>query len=183
MMPYPIWVPILYRFPNIIVQLKLFMKLFLLRNFLIIICLGLGKQAVYAQISGRVINDKQQAIPNATILLDGTKVGTSTDSLGYFELDTKGQSSKSLSVRAVGYQNAKKQFNANESGLNIVLHEDNLNLNEVVVSASRYGMERKKAPVIVNVLSPKLFTATQSVAMSETLNYQPGVRVENNCQN
>src|SRR5690606_31970918 len=92
MMPYPIWVPILYRFSNIILQLKLFMKLFLLRNFLIIICLGLGKQAVYAQISGRVINDKQQAIPNATILLDGTKVGTSTDSLGYFELDTKGQS-------------------------------------------------------------------------------------------
>jgi len=159
------------------------MKLFLLRNFLIIICLGLGNQAVYAQISGRVINDKQQAVPNATILLDGTKVGTSTDSLGYFELDTKGQNSKSLSVRAVGYQNAKKQFSANESGLNIVLHEDNLNLNEVVVSASRYGMERKKAPVIVNVLSPKLFTATQSVAMSETLNYQPGVRVENNCQN
>lgn len=160
------------------------MNLFLLRSFLIIICLGLGFKASYSQISGRVITDKQEPIANATILLEGTKIGTSTDSLGYFELDNKNQGSKSISVRAVGFQNAKKaiQPGAHES-LNIILYEDNLNLNEVVVSASRYGMERKKAPVIVNVLSPKLFTATQSVAMSETLNYQPGVRVENNCQN
>src|SRR5690606_18508471 len=48
---------------------------------------------------------------------------------------------------------------------------------------ARYGMERKKAPVIVSVLTPKVCTAPQSVAMSETLNYQPGVRVEKNCQN
>src|SRR5690606_22352916 len=60
---------------------------------------------------------------------------------------------------------------------------DNLNINEVVVSATRYGLDRREAPVVVNILGPKLFNATQSVAMSETLAYQPGVRVENNCQN
>src|SRR5690606_31952716 len=69
------------------------------------------------------------------------------------------------------------------STLTAILREDNLNLNEVVVSATRYGVDRKEAPVIVNVISPKIFNATQSVAMSETLNYQPGVRVETNCQN
>src|SRR5690606_3335822 len=67
--------------------------------------------------------------------------------------------------------------------IHIRLLEDNLNLNEVVVSATRYGLDRREAPVVVNVLGPKLFNATQSVAMSETLAYQPGVRVENNCQN
>uniref|UniRef100_UPI0026ED2FAD TonB-dependent receptor plug domain-containing protein n=1 Tax=Mesonia mobilis TaxID=369791 RepID=UPI0026ED2FAD len=41
----------------------------------------------------------------------------------------------------------------------------------------------KKTPVVVNVLSPKLFNATQSIAVAESLNYQPGVRVETNCQN
>src|SRR5690606_1245661 len=64
-----------------------------------------------------------------------------------------------------------------------VMLTDNLSLNEVVVSATRYGVDRKKAPVIVNVISPKIFNATQSVSMSESLNFQPGVRVETNCQN
>src|SRR5690606_30828487 len=67
--------------------------------------------------------------------------------------------------------------------ITVQLREDNLNISEVVVSATRYGVDRREAPVIVNVLSPKLFRATQSVAMSETLNYQPGVRLENNCSN
>ena len=161
------------------------MKLHFIRVTLIIICLFMGGEFAMAQIQGHVVNDKKEPIANATVQLEGTKVGTSTDSLGYFNLDLHGQQAKNLSIRAVGYQPLRKgmqDINPQES-LEIMLYEDNLNLNEVVVSASRYGMERKKAPVIVNVLSPKLFNATQSVAMSETLNYQPGVRVENNCQN
>ena len=161
------------------------MKLHFIRVTLIIICLFTGGEFAMAQIQGHVVNDKKEPIANATVQLEGTKVGTSTDSLGYFNLDLHGQQAKNLSIRAVGYQPLRKgmqDINPQES-LEIMLYEDNLNLNEVVVSASRYGMERKKAPVIVNVLSPKLFNATQSVAMSETLNYQPGVRVENNCQN
>lgn len=153
-----------------------------------ILCLFLfwiGQQTIYAQIKGQVINDKKNPIANATVQIEGTQIGTSTDTLGNFEIDINGLKKVTLTVRAVGFQPLKKQILADQFDhfQTLSLHEDNLNLHEVVVSASRYGMERKKAPVIVNVLSPKLFNATQSVAMSETLNYQPGVRVENNCQN
>ncbi len=147
--------------------------------------LWMGQQTIYAQIKGQVINDRQDPIANATVQIDGTAIGTSTDTLGNFEIHINGMNKANLTVRAVGYQPLKKQIQGDQLNNfhSLALHEDNLNLHEVVVSASRYGMERKKAPVIVNVLSPKLFNATQSVAMSETLNYQPGVRVENNCQN
>jgi outer membrane receptor for ferrienterochelin and colicins len=53
----------------------------------------------------------------------------------------------------------------------------------VVVSGTRYEQDRVNNPVVVNVLDDKLLNATQSIAISEGLNFQPGVRVETNCQN
>lgn len=142
---------------------------------------------LFAQVTlkGKVTDANQAPIAQATILVDGTKLGTSTDNEGFFTLSNVPADKSTLTTRAVGYQTTKKTVSANEKSatITIVLHEDNLSLNEVVVSATRYGLERREAPVVVNVLGPKLFNATQSVAMSETLNYQPGVRVENNCQN
>lgn len=43
--------------------------------------------------------------------------------------------------------------------------------------------KRTEAPIIVNTLSPKLFATTQSLTLSEGLNFSPGLRLENNCQN
>ncbi|MEM9859700.1 MAG: TonB-dependent receptor, partial [Bacteroidota bacterium] len=91
-----------------------------------------------------------------------------------------------LKISAVGFrsytQNIEIKPNSN-SNIQIELTEDLLNLETVVVSGTRYEQDRKDAPVIVGVLSDKLFNATQSIAISEGLNYQPGVRVETNCQN
>lgn len=136
-------------------------------------------------LKGKVTDANQTPIAQATILVDGTKLGTSTDNEGFFTLSNVPTDKSTLTTRAVGYQTSKRTLNPKEKSatITIVLNEDNLSLNEVVVSATRYGLERREAPVVVNVLGPKLFNATQSVAMSETLNYQPGVRVENNCQN
>ena len=41
----------------------------------------------------------------------------------------------------------------------------------------------KVAPVVVNVMSNKLFEIVNSTDLAKSLNYQSGLRVENNCQN
>lgn len=136
------------------------------------------------KIEGTVQDAKGNPITHATILIEGTALGSATDQNGKFTLSSPKEQA-SLLIRAVGYQPLKKLLVKDNliSSTAFILQEDHLNMNEVVVSATRYGIDRQKAPVVVNVLGPKLFNATQSVAMSETLNYQPGVRVENNCQN
>ena len=60
---------------------------------------------------------------------------------------------------------------------------DALNLNEVVVSGTRYAYDRSEAPIVVDVIKPKLLQATQSISLADGLSYVPGVRVETNCQN
>lgn len=57
--------------------------------------------------------------------------------------------------------------------LNFAIEQDDIALDDVVVSANRNETKRKLAPNLVNVLSPKLFDATQSVCLAQGLNFQP----------
>lgn len=136
-------------------------------------------------LKGQVLNQKLEPIAQASISVEGSDRGTSTDNQGYFLLENLKEQTGTVAISAIGYQTQKKKLLAADwkQPQSFTLIADLLNLHEVVVSATRYGQSRKEAAVIVNVLSPKLFNATQSVAMSETLNYQPGVRLETNCQN
>jgi len=63
------------------------------------------------------------------------------------------------------------------------MEEDAIMLDNVVVSANRNETKRREASNIVNVLTGKLFETTNSVCLAQGLNFQPGLRVENNCQN
>ncbi|MDH5825270.1 TonB-dependent receptor [Sphingobacterium faecium] len=139
----------------------------------------------YAQhtLKGKVINNEGTAISGATISIENGDQITFSDTSGNFVFQELDKQRQSIQFKAVGYQTLKQTIFLTDSTVHFRLNTDNLHLNEVVVSATRYGVSKKEAPVIVQVLGPKLFQATQSVAMSETLNYQPGVRVENNCQN
>lgn len=137
-------------------------------------------------LSGTITNSDDEPLDRVSITVGRTSLGASTTDSGSFKVPHIPIGNHRVSIHAVGYQPHSEMITISADHttmLNTVLHKDNLNLNEVVVSATRYGVDRRKAPVIVNVISPKLFNATQSVAMSETLNYQPGVRVETNCQN
>ena len=63
------------------------------------------------------------------------------------------------------------------------MEEETIMTDEVVVSANRNETSRKVAPVVVNVMSNKLLEAVNSTDLAKSLNYQSGLRVENNCQN
>ena len=65
----------------------------------------------------------------------------------------------------------------------MTLKPDLLNLEEIVITADKSEIKRIEASSIVNTISSRLFTSTQSVTLSEGLSFTPGLRVENNCQN
>jgi outer membrane receptor for ferrienterochelin and colicins len=86
----------------------------------------------------------------------------------------------------VGYKNIEKNINIEPQKtleINFELEEASLSLDEVVVSATRNETKKQESGIIVNVLSGKLFEAVSSVNLAETMCFQPGLRVENNCGN
>ena len=138
-----------------------------------------------ATISGTVTT-KTKPIPFADIYVMNSTVGTSTDIDGKFTLNVPSEKTIVIVAKLLGFRSMTKQISI-EAGtsmeLNFSLVEDVLGLEKVVVSATRNRINKKETPVIVNVLGPKLFKATQSISLADGLNYQPGVRVETNCQN
>lgn len=159
-------------------------KLVLFFILLIIVTSGLIAQDK-ATISGSV-NTNDEVLPFATIQLVGTTLGTTADQTGKFTLTNVPSGEQTVMVRSMGYQTHSQKITVKVGeriNLNINLKPDNLQLNEVVVSGSRYEQDRLNAPVVVGVIGNKLFNATQSIAISDGLNFQPGVRVETNCQN
>lgn len=138
-----------------------------------------------ANIVGHVAS-KGIHIPFASVIVKGTTIGTVTDETGHYQLINLPEGEIALVVRVLGYKPQEKTIMAEADKtkeIKFELEEDILNIEELVVSADRSEQKRTETPVIVNTLSPNLYSASQSVTLGEGLNFSPGLRFENNCQN
>jgi len=125
-------------------------------------------------------------IPFATITIKGTTIGTAADATGHFKLTNLPLGKQTVIISAIGYKPLEKEvFFEDKQSVTLLaeLEADNIGLEQVVVSADRNSKSRKETPTIVSSISPDLFERVQGVTLSEGLNFSPGLRMENNCQN
>lgn len=138
-------------------------------------------------ISGHVIvKGTEENIPYASILIVGTSTGTVSNDAGEFEFKNLKPGKYKLRVQALGYKSMEKTVEVSPEFTAVVhfpLIEEAIVTDEVVVSANRNEVSRKVAPVVVNVMGAKLFETVNSTDLAKSLDYQSGLRVENNCQN
>ncbi len=147
---------------------------------------GAGKQCE-ATIHGHVTDSRtSEHIPYITVAVDGTTIGTTTDSTGHYTLYHVPVGKFKVTVSAIGYANQTKEIEV-ECGSDIQLNfettESQVSLDAVVVSANRNETTRREAPALVNILPSDLFDKVSAPTIAEGLSFQPGVRVENSCQN
>ncbi|GAB2763047.1 TonB-dependent receptor [Actinomadura fibrosa] len=124
-------------------------------------------------------------VPFVNIFLEGTQIGSTTNESGEY-IFTAPFGHHEIVVQAIGFKTIKNHLDVlspEKQTVDFSLQEDITGLDQVVISASRTGQLRHTAPVIVSVTSSKDFKATQSISLSEGLNFQPGLRMETNCQN
>ena len=146
-----------------------------------------AKKSSDAHVIGHVVDKTTgEHLGFVTIALEGTTLGTATDISGHYALLNLPAGDFTRVASAVGYKPVKKNVHV-QNGETVKIHfsleEDAVLLDNVVVSANRSETTRREASNIVNVLTPKMFELTNATCMAQGLNYQPGVRVENNCQN
>jgi len=161
---------------------RIFLSFILILSFT---ALPAQKQKTDANIVGHVTSLGEH-LHYATISVKGTTIGTFTDETGHFQLTNMPSGEMTVVASCVGYKPAEKTLviSPNQTiELKFELEEDLLNLEEIVVSVDRSEQKRTEAPVIVNTISPRMMVSTNSVTLSEVLNFSPGLRIENNCQN
>ncbi len=121
-----------------------------------------------------------------TIAVKGTTIGVVTDASGHFALRNVPVGEHTILASSVGYESVEKVISVKANTTqecNFSLEEALLQMDEVVVSASRNEVSRLESASIVNIASVKLFETTASCNMAETMSFQPGLRVENSCSN
>ncbi len=134
-------------------------------------------------ISGKIVTNKGETVPFASVYVKNQNFGTTADEDGNYLLKAP-RGTFLLIAQSQGYRTQTKEIALTEDKMiDITLVKDVLGLDEVVVSATRNRVEKRSAPVVVSTLKPRLLTATQSITLADGLNFSPGVRVETNCQN
>ena len=89
-------------------------------------------------VSGRVLDEKGNPVPNASIQVKGSSLGTATSNTGEFQI-TVPQSATTLVVSSVNF--AAQEVAISGGTIDVTLKSGTSNLQEVVVVA--YGTQRK----------------------------------------
>ena len=108
------------------------------------------------QISGVVTDNDGQPISGATVLIEGTSVGTTTNINGEFSLSAPADGT--LSVSFIGYETMQEAI-AGKTWISFSLKEDTHAIDDVIVVA--YGTAKKES-----------FTGSVAVVKSEELEHR-----------
>ncbi len=140
-----------------------------------------------SHITGHVINSSTgEHLAYIDIVIEGTTIGTMTDATGHYYLKNIPIGTLTIRASALGYTSQTKTVNVVKNStteIHFEVAEDLVMLEGSVVSSSLTSTNRKETSNLVNVVTPKLFATTSSASLADALNFQPGLRVENNCQN
>ena len=147
-----------------------------------------AKKETEAILIGHVVDSRSgEHLPFITITVKGTTIGTTTDVSGHYLLGNL-PVGRPLTVvaQSVGYKSAERSVTLgahSTTELNFELEEQAVDVGEVVVEIDRNSVIRKETPSLVNILNSKLFERTNAATLADGLSFQPGVRVEDGCQN
>lgn len=140
-----------------------------------------------ATIHGHITDSRtKEHIPYITVTIDGTTIGTTTDANGHYTLYHVPVGKFVVSVSSIGYATQSREVEV-ECGTDLQLNfettEEQISVDAVVVSANRNATKRSEAPTLVNIVDSDLLNKVSAPTLAEGLSFQPGVRVENSCQN
>ena len=160
-------------------------------NYFLVFCLCLmpelilRAQVTEGKITGKVTSSGNP-LPFASVGLQGTSYGAITANDGTFSLDRIPAGNYLLQISFLGYETWLRPLviksGQNQLNIQAELEKSLMALNELVVTGTRSEKRRLDSAVPVNILDSRMMQSTQSLNLSEGLSFQPGIRIEKDCQ-
>ncbi len=140
-----------------------------------------------ANIGGHVIDGENgDHMPGCLVKIIDTGMATMTDASGHYIFRDLKPGEYIIEVSMMGYATERKSAKVSlheTMELNFNILPDAFMLDQVVVTSSKSELRRRESPSLVNVVSAKTFFNVGACTLADGLDFQPGVRVENDCQN
>ena len=135
-------------------------------------------------ISGTV-SASNNFVESVTISLNDGQEVTTSNANGYYEFTNLSAGVYEIVVTGVAFKTSIKSIVVSENStytLNFELSNFENYLSEVVVTGTKTFKRKTESAVIVHVLDSKTLNNMQVCNLAEGLKFQPGLRVETDCQ-
>lgn len=155
-----------------------------LKNLIFILTL-LTSSLLFSQdfsISG-FVNSNNDVLAFANITIKSQSKGAIANEDGYYTIENLHPGTYVIEASFTGYKTLKNTVTITDKNelVNFNLSEVSL-LDEIVITGTKTFKRKTDSPVIVNVLNSQALINVQACNLSEGLKFQPGLRVETDCQ-
>ena len=166
------------------------MNSFFIKRFVLLICIysmaGLPDLiAQFGSIEG-LCSSSEGVLEYCTIHISGTTLSTNTNIKGQFKIKKIPFGDYSIHASYLGFKSINRTITLSDDNeklsLDFYFEERSMSLEEIVVSGTKTFKRQTDSPVIVNVMSSEALDNVQACNLSEGLKFQPGLRVETDCQ-
>ncbi|MBX2946722.1 MAG: TonB-dependent receptor [Cyclobacteriaceae bacterium] len=154
----------------------------------LVICssyIGYSQSSAGFIVTGRIIDEQsKEPLPGATVIVQGTNLGSSSDLNGYFSISNVKPGKNVLQVSFIGYttKDVSVEVSGNTNVPNIVLQPSLTSLTEIVVVGFIDGQQKalnqqRSADNIKNVVSSDVIGRFPDLNVAEALQRVPGVNI------
>jgi len=131
---------------------------------------------IFAQtkLTGNVVDETNQPLPGATVVLQGTQTGASSDFDGNFTFETTASNGTVL-VSFVGYETKSLTFNGSTDFGTIALKPSAEALDEIVITQVSFAIDRKTPVAVSTIKASVIENKLGTQEFPEILKSTPGV--------
>lgn len=131
----------------------------------------------FSQFSGRVINERNEGVPYANVVVKNTGIGTATDSVGYFTLPAIDKFPFTIVVSYTGFQPEQKVIRNKDAG-DITIQLQALYQRDTVVVTSRRRREvLQEVPIPVSVITASQVEDAGAFNVNRVKEFVPSVQL------
>ncbi|SNR54673.1 Outer membrane receptor proteins, mostly Fe transport [Lutibacter flavus] len=143
---------------------------------LLMVVLICSSATIFAQtkLSGKVVDESNQPLPGASVVITGTQTGSSTDFDGNFSFESSTTSGNVL-VSFVGYESKTIAFNGTTNFGSVALKPSAESLEEIIITATSFAIDRKTPVAVSTIKADVIENKLGSQEFPEILKSTPGV--------
>ena len=128
------------------------------------------------QIRGTVIDSKtEQPLSLVNVYESTSKIGTTTDGSGQFELSVSTHKKSIISFTHIAYENQTIPFSLSDTNIVILMRETMLQMNNIVVTSTRNNHLLHEVPIATELISEKEISESSAITISDLLESRAGV--------
>lgn len=150
---------------------------------LVLLTISYSLFAQTGSVSG-TITSQGNSVPGVTVGIAALSEYTAADENGTYSINNLPYGTYDVTFSFLGYKTEKKRITVNSPQpvvLNITLQEDDLALDEVVITGTMKEVSRSESPIPVEIVTAKLFKKNPTATLFEAVGMVNGVQPQLNC--